>query len=74
MSTEAILMSTHNICFYGEIMKMIPKLFTNTLLICFTGLIWVYTVCADLSVQKLWMTTVITLIFDARKTLLVTLY
>ena len=27
----AILMSTHNICFYGEISKMIPKLSSNTL-------------------------------------------
>ena len=30
----AILMSTHNICFYGEITKIIPKLSLNTLLIC----------------------------------------
>ena len=29
-----ILMSTHNICFYGEITKIIPKLSSNTLLIC----------------------------------------
>ena len=29
-------MSTHNICFYGEIMKIIPKLSSNTLLICST--------------------------------------
>ena len=28
---EAILMSTHNICFYGEISKIIPKLTLNTL-------------------------------------------
>ena len=33
---EAILMSTHNICFYGEPTKIIPKLSSNTLLICFT--------------------------------------
>ena len=26
-------MSTHNICFYGEISKIIPKLSSNTLLI-----------------------------------------
>ena len=31
---EAILMSSHNICFYGEINKIIPKLSSNTLLIC----------------------------------------
>ena len=30
-------MSTHNICFYGEITKMIPKLSSNTLPICFTA-------------------------------------
>ena len=29
-------MSTHNICFYGEIMKFITKLSPNTLLICST--------------------------------------
>ena len=28
--------STHNISFYGEISKIIPKLFSNTLLICST--------------------------------------
>ena len=28
-------MSTHNICFYGELTKSIPKLSSNTL-ICFT--------------------------------------
>ena len=27
-------MSTHDICFYGEITKIIPKLSSNTLLIC----------------------------------------
>ena len=31
--TEAILMSTHNICFYGELIKIIPQLSSNTLLI-----------------------------------------
>ena len=31
-------MSTHNICFYGEIWKIILKLSPDTLLICFTGL------------------------------------
>ena len=31
---EAILMSTHNICFYGELMKIILELSSNTLLIC----------------------------------------
>ena len=30
-------MRTHNICFYGEISKIIPKLSSNTLLICSTG-------------------------------------
>ena len=34
-------MSTHNICFYGEIAKLIPKLSSDTLLICFAG--WSYT-------------------------------
>ena len=29
-------MSTHNICFYKEIWKIIPKLSPNTLLICST--------------------------------------
>ena len=27
-------MSTHNICFYGELTEIIPKLSSNTLLIC----------------------------------------
>ena len=27
-------MSTHNICFYGEIWKIVPKLSSNTHLIC----------------------------------------
>ena len=31
---EAILMSTHNICFYGELTKIIFQLSSNTLLIC----------------------------------------
>ena len=30
-------MNTHNICFYGEITKIIPKLSSDTLLICSTG-------------------------------------
>ena len=34
---ETILLSTHNISFYGEIMNIIPKLSSNTLLICFTA-------------------------------------
>ena len=29
-------MSTHDICFYGEITKIVPKLSLNTLLICST--------------------------------------
>ena len=29
-------MSTHNMCFYGEITIIIPKLSLNTLLVCFT--------------------------------------
>ena len=29
-------MSTHNICFYGKLTKIIPKLSSNTLLICYT--------------------------------------
>ena len=32
-------MSTHNICFYGEIMKIISKLSQNTPLICSTALL-----------------------------------
>ena len=35
---EAILMSTHNICFYGEIMKIILQLSPSTHHICSTGL------------------------------------
>ena len=34
---EAILMSTHNICFYTELTKIILELSSNTLLICATG-------------------------------------
>ena len=34
--TEAILMSTHNIPFYGELTKIILHLSLNTLLICST--------------------------------------
>ena len=33
----AILMSTHNICFYGELTKIILELSSNTLLVCYTG-------------------------------------
>ena len=33
VGTEAILLSTHNICFYGELMKIILQLSSNTLLI-----------------------------------------
>ena len=33
---EAILMSTHNICFYGELTKINLQLSSNTLLICCT--------------------------------------
>ena len=36
LSAKAILMSTHKICFYGEIMKIIPKLFSIIFLIRFT--------------------------------------
>ena len=35
---EAILMNTHNIGFYGEVRNIIPKLSSNTLLICSTDL------------------------------------
>ena len=35
-SLEYPLMSTHDICFYGEISKIIPKLSPNTLFICST--------------------------------------
>ena len=37
-SLESVLMSTHNVCFCGEIMKIIPKYSSNTLLICFTDM------------------------------------
>ena len=30
-------MSIHNVCFYGEITKIVPKLSSDTLLICFTA-------------------------------------
>ena len=33
---EAIPMSTHNLCFYRELMKIIFELSSNTLFICFT--------------------------------------
>ena len=36
---EAILTSTHNICFYGELTKIIFQLLWNTLLICFSVLL-----------------------------------
>ena len=36
---EAILMSTHNICFYGELTKIILELSPNTLLICSTDIL-----------------------------------
>ena len=32
MEPEAILMSTDNKCFYGEIAKILPKLSSNTLI------------------------------------------
>ena len=32
-------MSTHNVCFYGEIGKIIPKLSSSTLLICSTEIL-----------------------------------
>ena len=35
---EAVLMSTHNICFYGELTKIILQLSSDTLLICSSGL------------------------------------
>ena len=37
---EAILMSTHNICFYGELTRIILELSSNTLLICSTDFLW----------------------------------
>ena len=39
---EAILMSTHNLCFYGEIANIIPKLSLNTRLICSTELVFYF--------------------------------
>ena len=35
--TSAILMSTHNIYFYGKLMKIILQLSSNTHFICSTG-------------------------------------
>ena len=32
-------MSTHNIYFYGEITKMIPRLLSNTFLTCFSEVV-----------------------------------
>ena len=40
---EAILMSTHNICFYGDLTKIIPELSSDTFLICST--VKLYQVC-----------------------------
>ena len=36
VGTQAILMSTHNICFYRELTKIILELSSNTLVICST--------------------------------------
>ena len=33
---EAILMNTHNICFYGELTKIVLELSSNILLVCST--------------------------------------
>ena len=33
-------MSTHNICFYGEVWKIIPKLSSNTHIICSISGLW----------------------------------
>ena len=35
-------MGTHNICFYGEISKIVPQLSPNTLLICSSGMLQFY--------------------------------
>ena len=39
MNLEVILMSTHNICFYGKLTKIIFQLSSNTIRICSTELI-----------------------------------
>ena len=41
-------MNTHNICFYGEIGKIIPKLSQNTLLICSTASYPILGICCNI--------------------------
>ena len=43
---EAILMSTHNICSYGELEEIFPKLSSNTYLIWFTALFAIPSACS----------------------------
>ena len=50
-------MSTHNIRFYGEIKKIIPKLSPNTLLICSTGLIHIHNENNELPHSKTYKRT-----------------
>ena len=57
IASQAILMSTHNICFYGELTKIVLHLSSNTLLICSTGL--QNTVYPGLPVRKLRIITVV---------------
>ena len=61
-------MSTHNIRFYGELMKIILQLSSYTLLIWSSAewqtiqtlmrLLRVFNVCPDLSFQKHWIITI----------------
>ena len=39
-------MSTHNICFYGELTEIILQLSSNTHLICSSVMLFAYVVCA----------------------------
>ena len=54
-------MNTHNICFYGELMKIILKLSSNTLFICFTveefafgERLWSFTGKIRMGISILW--------------------
>ena len=57
---EAFLMSTHNISFYGELSQIIPKLSSNTPLICssetaFTGFVFISSSELYLAKKSIWI-------------------
>ena len=52
---EAVLMSTHNKCFYGELTQMILHLLSNTLFICFSVTRVVHTYRLQLSALQFWL-------------------